>query len=259
MQGKEHELHHTAKFRTTPLPAGGRPAPLSEVAGWHVKVARHTEQLIDDLPYVQILDAPVPQMVDSAMDFFRRLDMPVPEQVIDVPMISSSSCPSGAVLNEPQVVEQLVEVPTLLSVAVLQQRTAEQLAYIPVPRGRGQGFLAEQSSTAISSSSKRISERTVERIVDISPGGGLGHGSSSSAGPADEDFYWGFFALFPSGKKVRHDLHTRGRHCLRTRAHGHRQLMTCQWAVWRSRRRGGRRPSSKRLRLWRGLGCYRTW
>ena len=113
---EEYELHHTAKFRTTPPPAGGRPAPLSEVAGWQVKVARHTEQLIDDLPYVQILDAPVPQMVDSAMDFFRRLDLPVAEQVIDVPMISSSSsCPSRAALSEPQVVEQLVEVPTVLT------------------------------------------------------------------------------------------------------------------------------------------------
>ena len=40
-------------------------------------MARHTGQLIDDLPYVQILDTPVPQMVDSAMDFFRRLDLPV--------------------------------------------------------------------------------------------------------------------------------------------------------------------------------------
>ena len=142
-------------------------------------------------------------------------------------------------LNEPQVVEQLVEVPTLLSVAVLQQRTAEQLASVPVPRGRGQGFLPEQSSIAISSSGKRNSERTVEQIVDISPGGGL-------AGPADEDFTW-VFRIFYQRKKVRHDLRTLGRHCL---------LMTCLWAVWRSRRRGGRRPSSKRLRLWRGLGCF---
>ena len=44
-------------------------------------------------------------------------DLPVAEQVIDVPMISSSSCPFRAVLNEPQVVEQLVEVPTILSPA----------------------------------------------------------------------------------------------------------------------------------------------
>ena len=155
--------------------------------------------MIDVSPYVQILDAPVPQVEDHALEFFRR-DLPVAEQVIDVPKISSSSCPSRTVLNEPQVVEQLVEVPTLLSVAVLQQRTAEQLASIPVPRGRGQGFLPEQSSTAISSSGKRISERTVERIVDISPGGGLGHGSSSSAGPADEDFT-GVFRTFPQRKK----------------------------------------------------------
>ena len=157
VQGEEHVLYHTAKFRTTPLPAGGRPAPLSEVAGWQVKVARHTGQLIDDLPYVQILDTPVPQMVDSAMDFFRRLDLPVAEQVIDVPFFSSfSSCPSRAALSEPQLVEQLVEVPTVLSVAVLQQRTAEQFIDCPVPgregRARGglQGLSQGQGSAAVS-------------------------------------------------------------------------------------------------------------
>ena len=40
-----------------------------------------------------------------------------------------------------------------------------------------------------------------EQIVDIpSPGGSLAHGSSSSAGPADEDFT-GVFRTFPRGKK----------------------------------------------------------
>ena len=39
-------------------------------------------------------------------------------------------------------------------------------------------------------------EQTVEQIVDISPGGGLGQGSASSAVAADEDLLW-FFALFP--------------------------------------------------------------
>ena len=67
-------------------------------------------------------------------------------------------------------------------------RIAEQIVGIPVPRGRVQGFLPQQSSTATPSSLERISERTVEQIVDISPGGGLGQGSASSAGPADEDF-----------------------------------------------------------------------
>ena len=68
------------------------------------------------------------------------MDLPVAEQVIDVPFVSSSSsCPTRAALPEPQLVEQLVEVPTVLSVAVLQQRTAE-LFSSPVP-GRGGGPL----------------------------------------------------------------------------------------------------------------------
>ena len=93
----------TAKVPGAPPPQGARPAPLPEVAGWQERIQRHTgQQMIDDLPYVQILDAPVPQVVDSAMDFFRRLDLPFDEQVvIDVPMISSSSCSSRAVLQEP--------------------------------------------------------------------------------------------------------------------------------------------------------------
>ena len=55
---------------------------------------------------------------------------------------------------------------------------------------------------AVSSPAERISERTVEQIVDISPGDDRGQGSSSSAGPADEDFP-GVFRTFPHGKKVR--------------------------------------------------------
>ena len=157
--------------------------------------------LVDVSPYVQILDAPVPQVEDHALEFFRRLDLPVAEQVIDVPKISSSSCPSRASLNEPQqVVEQLVEVPTLLSVAVLQQRTAEQLASIPVPRGRGQGFLPEQSSTAISSSGKRISERTVSGsltfLLVVAWDTGLPH-----LLVLQMRILLGFFALFPRGNK----------------------------------------------------------
>ena len=54
------------------------------------------EHLADLPPLVQILDAPVPQVVGSAMDFFRCLDLPVAEQVTDVPMVSSSSCSSRA-------------------------------------------------------------------------------------------------------------------------------------------------------------------
>ena len=113
--------------------------------------------MADVCPVVQTLDAPVPQMVDSVLEFFRRLDLPVAEQVIDVPMFSSpSSCPSRAALSEPQLVEQLVEVPTVLSYSLLQQRTAEQIVDTPALHGRGggargglQGLSQGQDSTAV--------------------------------------------------------------------------------------------------------------
>ena len=96
-----------------------------------------------------------------------------------------------------------MEVPTVLSPTRIALRIAEQIVDTPVPRGRGAGFLPEQSSTAISSSGKRISERIVEQFVDIpSSGGGLGHGSSSSAGAADEEFTW-VSSHFSPWKKVR--------------------------------------------------------
>ena len=53
------------------------------------------EHLADLAPLVQILDAPVPQMVDQLPDieqFFRAL-LPVPEQVIEVPKILPDEVP----------------------------------------------------------------------------------------------------------------------------------------------------------------------
>ena len=55
---------------------------------------------------------------------------------------------------------------------------------------------------AVSSPAELISERTVEQIVDNSPGDDRGQRSSSSAGPADEDFQW-VFRTFSPRKKVR--------------------------------------------------------
>ena len=161
---------------------------------------------------VQILDAPVPQTVEQLPDvlqFFGTLKTD-PEQVIEVPKIIPENVPMRAVLRDLQLAEQLVEVPTIVSHSWLQLRM-EQNVDIPVP-GRGgrisglQGFLPRQSSTALLSSGERISERTVEQIVDI-PGGGLqdfrpGQSSSSSshfpAGvPEALDEPWqGFFSHF---------------------------------------------------------------
>ena len=189
-------------------PGGGLPAPLSEVAGRQEVLVRHVvEHMADVCPLVQTLDALVPQMVDTVLEFFRSLDLPVDEQVIAVPKISTDRVSQRLVERRlPQIVEQLVEVPTVLTPTRIALRVAEQIVGTPVPRGldrrRVQGFLPVQSSTATSSSGKRISERTVEQIVDIPSGVGLGHGSSSSACPAEEDFT-GVFRTFPHGKKVR--------------------------------------------------------
>ena len=114
------------------------------------------------------------------------------EQVIEVPKIFPEDVPMRAVLRDPQLAEQLVEVPTIVPYSWLQLRM-EQTVAIPVP-GRGgrssglEGFLHRQGSTALLSSGERISERTVEQTVDI-PGGRLqdfrpGLSSSSSYFPA---------------------------------------------------------------------------
>ena len=86
---------------------------------------------------VQILDAPVPQTVAQLPDvlqFFGTLTTD-PEQVIEVPKILPEDVPTRAVLRDPQLAEQLVEVPTIVSYSWLQLRL-EQNVDIPVP-GRG--------------------------------------------------------------------------------------------------------------------------
>ena len=80
------------------------------------RVQRHVmEDLGTVCPFVQILDAPVVQLVGNVADALRILDRPIAEQVIEVPTISCSSCPSRSPIPVPQSAEQLVEVPTVLS------------------------------------------------------------------------------------------------------------------------------------------------
>ena len=243
--GEENVMNYTAKLRKTPPPtaaatendpmvldeggalaAGGQPAPLSEVASWQERVQRHcVEHLAEVCPTVQILDAdvPVPLLMDQfaaicnmeedtlvAADHLDR-DFQVPELVIEVPKISLDVIPLRTLVPDPQLTEQLVEVPTIVSYSWLQLRM-EQTVDIPVP-GRGgrssglQGFFPGQGSTALLSSGERISEWTVEQTVDP-PGGGLqdfrpGLSSSSSYFPAGvpealDEPGQGFFALFPN-------------------------------------------------------------
>ena len=132
----------------------------------------------------------------TCSSFFDAL-IPVAEQVIDVPKIFIERIPPRTSLREPQLAEQLVEVPTIVSFSSLQ-RIMEQTVDIPVPQGGGrhadlQGFLRGQSSTG------------VEQIVDI-PGGGL-HRPGQSSSSADEPGVGGFSHFSPN-KKVRSWLRT---------------------------------------------------
>ena len=166
---------------------------------------RHcVEHLAEVCPFVQILDAdvPVPLLVDQyaaiwnmeedalvAADHLDR-DFQVPELVIEVPKISLDVIPLRTLVPEPQLAEQLVEVPTIVSFSSLQL-IMEQNVDIPVPQGGGrhadlQGFLRGQSSTG------------AEQIVDI-PGGGL-HRPGQSSSSADEPGE-GVFRTFPQIKK----------------------------------------------------------
>ena len=125
---EESEMKYTAKFRTTPPPqpelfqlfeeepGGLRPTGLVEPRGPQERIQRHTaEQMIESFVPVPMLDldAPVPQMVDQLVDVLKLFDNSVPEQVIDVPKISQDAIPQRTVLCEPQLAEQLVEVPTV--------------------------------------------------------------------------------------------------------------------------------------------------
>ena len=112
------------------------------------RVQRRTVgQIVDNTLFLPTLDVPVPKMENQLVDVCRLFDVLIPEQVIEVPKISSTPRPPRRrrVRFAEQTAEQLVEVPTIISFSSLQ-RTVEQFVNIPVP-GRGgqhvglQGFL----------------------------------------------------------------------------------------------------------------------
>ena len=222
---------------------GLRPACLAEPCGPQERVQLCTvEHIADVVPMVQILDAPVPRVgeqgVDQLVEAFRHLDLLIPEQVIEVPKISSSRrrCRRGR-LPVQQMAEQLVEVPEFVSFAhAIHRQIAdipipqvgclssgsvqgflpgqdyflflEQTVDTPVPQGRrGEGgglqsFLPVQNSTAFCGAD--------HQIVDIPARGGLQgshpeQSSSSSSWPrfADQAADGFFFARFSPWKKVR--------------------------------------------------------
>ena len=108
-----------------------RPPPLVDV----MPSSRFHRHIMEDLgelaPSVQLLDLPVPQMVDQPVDILKIIAMLLPavdEQVIDVPKIIQDSTPQRLKPPEPQqLVEQLVEVPTVLTPTRIAVQIAEQI------------------------------------------------------------------------------------------------------------------------------------
>ena len=125
---------------------------------------------------------PVPQMVDQLLSFLTALDSFVPEQVIEVPKISTPSRCPRTVHSVPQTAEHLVEVPTIISYSRevrISERIVEQTVF-PSREERISERIVEQ--TVFPSRDERISERTVEQFVDIPV---HGRGASSRGGPQD--------------------------------------------------------------------------
>ena len=124
------ELNDTATIRRTPTPQAAGSALLWTLTRCLPSVAPDqtvcptclvhrsgysgaTRSRLSTSP-LQTLDDPAPQMVEQLVEVFRLIDTRVPEQVIDVPKITSQDViPPRAVLRVPQMAEQLVEVPTV--------------------------------------------------------------------------------------------------------------------------------------------------
>ena len=213
-------------------PGGSPPPSLAEPRGPQERVQLRTvEHIADVVPMVQILDIPVPQMENQLVEVCRQLDILIPEQAIEVTKISSSSrrCRPRVPMVQ-LMVEQLVEVPTIVSFSSLQQQTAEQIIDTPVPRRGGGGWRGLQGSSEGQNSATFLGGEHVDIPLPLRREGGgslqgLRPGQSSTAFDSwrrwtasrfPSEFFWcfscplifvwraessGFFALFPERKK----------------------------------------------------------
>ena len=173
VQGEEHELYHTAKFRTTPLPAGGRPAPLS--SSMTCRPCR---------PSMVLCRRWRAQFWISVVPWTCRLTSRLSQCPRSPLTVSHSVWWSGVSLRWwnsclfQQTLEQIVDIPTSVHGVSgslhgfppeqsSAQRTASQIADIPVPgvSGSPQGFSPGQCSSQL---------RTASQIADIPvPGRGV--------------------------------------------------------------------------------------
>ena len=175
------------------LSAVVRPAPLEERRP-QGKLQRHAGMGYE---IAQSLDVPVLQMVEEPLNvtqFFAAQLPVVAEPVIEVPKILTDRVPQRIMERRPpQMAEQLVEVPTILSFISLQQQTTEQIVDIPVP-GREleglQGSLPRQNSAALFPWNRTVDHPTGGGLQDFQPVQSSAASSSVSHGHAGQGFFF---------------------------------------------------------------------
>ena len=248
--GGEARVALHGQVTEAPLSQGSQPAPLSEVAGWQSRVSRHTvDQIVDAVLGLPTLDGPVPLVVEQLVDVLQLFDalIPVAKQVIDVPKIFIERIPPRTSVREPQLAEQLVEVPTIVSFSSLQ-RIMEQTVDIPAPRGRGhRGGLQDFSHD-------RVQQLLLTLDIPVLRGDlqgffpGQGSTASSSHSVASDGASQGVFRTFLHGEKC--GVPGRSvRTCPGTSAHGPRRLMCSPGGSMRSSWRRRRRRTRATFRL----------
>ena len=105
---------------------GGRPPSLVDVRPQERLQQRTVKQIVDPVPLVPLLHDVEPQLGVQLVDFLAPLDVRVAEQVIEVPQIVCPPRGARTVLGAPQLADQLVEVPTIISFSSIWQRASSE-------------------------------------------------------------------------------------------------------------------------------------
>ena len=168
-------------------------------------MVRHVvEHRIETCPFVQVLDAPVPQMGDQVLERLQKIvsSLVEPVQVLAVLKISFDRVPQRSVARSPQTAEQLMEVSTergyvfaINATKALGWRGARALAgqfvATPDPQGRQGGRGGLHDSRAGQGSPAAVAKQIVDIPVPQGRreegGGGLQGLRSGQNSTADVD------------------------------------------------------------------------
>ena len=153
---------------------GLRPGSLSDPVP-QGRVERHVvEHRVETRPFVQILDAPVPQLGNQVLELLQKIvssSSVKPIQVIKVPKVFPDRVPQRIVERRPpQLVEQLVEVPTdpgyALAVVASKLFSRQELRRIIAElQGRGGGARGGLPGSRTGQGSTASGSRVVDNPV----------------------------------------------------------------------------------------------